>query len=405
MKSQLTIYSLFSWILIGGIYQTAVCGTSKETADHPPTGVRKVKDIILYSDPSYYVAFPSIIRKPDGEFYVAFRRAPERKIFGESGTNHVDPNSYLVAVRSKDGEKWTKDPELIYAHALGGSQDPCLLQLRDGSILCASYGWAFLRPGATAKENQTDYSHHRDATFLGGYLVRSIDGGKTWQGPIYPPSLPAEQRKTPMGTPIPPYNRGAMYEGKDGRIFWVVASTKIIQTDKRRTSTYLLISNDKGLTWEYSTPVAVDDKVTFDETSVYETPKGDIVAFLRTGDFEDEACIARSTDGGKSFQKWEGMGFKGHPLQATRLPDDRVLLVYGYRHQPYGIRARILNSECTDYKTAPEIVLRDDGGGRDIGYPWAVPLDGNRVLVTYYFYTNGGSKHIAGTILSIDPTK
>src|SRR5690606_37067808 len=73
----------------------------------------KVKDILIYQDDQYYSSFPSVIRKPDGEFLLAFRRAPERKIFGEKSSNHVDPNSYLVALRSKDGENWTKEPEVI----------------------------------------------------------------------------------------------------------------------------------------------------------------------------------------------------------------------------------------------------------------------------------------------------
>ena len=135
---------------------------------------------------------------------------------------------------------------------------------------------------------------------------------------------------------------------------------------------------------------------------MYETPKGDIVAFIRTEDNDDQACIARSTDGGKTFKAWEKMGFQGHPLQALRLPDNRVLLSYGYRHKPLGIRARILNAECTDFATAPEIILRADGGNGDLGYPWAVQLDKKRVLVTYYFNVLGGMQHIAGSIIEID---
>lgn len=358
----------------------------------------KIKDIIIYEDDRFYSSFPSVIRKPDGEFLLAFRRAPERKGFGEKGTNHVDPNSYLVALRSKDGENWTKEPELIYAHAFGGSQDPCLIQLSDGSILCASYGWAFLRPDAAANEKK-NYFNSGIATFLGGYLVRSTDGAKTWQGPIYPPHIEPEINVSPLGNPIPAYNRGAMYEGKDGSIFWVVASSD--SNSPKKTSNHLIVSEDKGLTWEYSSPVAVDEKVSFNEASIYETIKGDLVAFLRTANFDDQAVIARSTDGGKTFQPWESMGFQGHPLQALRLPDDRVLLVYGYRHQPYGIRARILNPECTDFATAPEIVLREDGGSTDIGYPWAVMMDEQHVLVTYYFNIDNGTRHIAGTILQI----
>jgi hypothetical protein len=93
------------------------------------------------------------------------------------------------------------------------------------------------------------------------------------------------------------------------------------------------------------------------------------------------------------------MGFRGHPLNALPLPDHRVLLTYGYRHPPYGIRARILNAECTDFSTAKEIVLRDDGGNWDIGYTWPVMLDNNSVLVVYYFNTANGVRYIAGTII------
>ena len=69
------------------------------------------------------------------------------------------------------------------------------------------------------------------------------------------------------------------------------------------------------------------------------------------------------------FTKWESMGFYGHSLSAVRLPDNRVLLTYGYRREPCGIRAKILNKECTDFATSDEIILRDDNGpGTDVGY-------------------------------------
>jgi len=364
-------------------------------------GGRKMNDVVIYQDARFYSSFPSVIKRPDGELFVAFRRAPDRRIFGESSNNHVDPNSYLMMVRSDDGENWTPDPELIYAHPFGGSQDPCMLQLRDGTLLCASYGWAFLKE--EGKESlKKPYFESGGATFLGGYLVRSFDGGKSWQGPIYPPHIDSEINYNPMGEPLPAYNRGALCEGKTSRIYWVVAAND--QESPGKTSTYLLASDDKGLTWKYLSTVATDEKVTFNETSVYETPKGDLVAFLRTANLDDKACIARSTDSGKTFGKWESMGFQGHPLNALRLPDNRVLLTYGYRHEPFGIRARILNAECTDFKTAPEIVLRDDGGSTDLGYTWPVLLDNNRVLVVYYFNKDKGTRYIAGTILEIEPS-
>lgn len=370
------------------------------------TGIRKVKDIIIYKDSLFYSAFPSVVKRPDGEILVAFRRAPDRRLFGQQGISHTDPNSYVVMVRSRDGETWTKEPELIFAHSLGGSQDPCLLQLNDGTLICTSYVWSLIRPDADSILNrkitlvQGEAKHSPAFTFMGGCLVRSVDGGEKWKGPIYPASVPANIQVNAWGEPLPAYNRGALYEGKNGRIYWAVAAKDSDSPSK--TSVYLMTSNDKGLSWNYSAPIAVDKKISFNETSIMGTPKGDLVAFLRTADMPNEySCIARSTDGGKSFQ-WQSLGFYGYPLHALKLPDNRVLLTYGYRHKPYGIRARILNPECTDFVSAPEFVVRDDGGSGDLGYSWSEMLDQNRVLVVYYFNHNNGTRYIAGTIIEID---
>ena len=363
--------------------------------------VHKIEDFVIYEDPSFYAAFPSVIKNEDGEILIAFRWAPDRKVFLEKDTYHVDPNSYLVLVRSRDnGLSWSKEPELLYAHPFGGSQDPCLLKLRDGTLLCTSYAWAFIR-GDVQNLKQPVLAHGESVVFLGGYVLRSSDMGNSWDGPFYPPKVQPEIKFSALGEPLPAYNRGALWEGNDGRIFWVVAAGTD-PNDLRKTSNHLLISEDKGISWQYSCTVAEDDDVAFNEASIYETPKGDLVAFIRTKDLEDQACIARSTDGGGSFDPWQKMGFQGHPLQALRLPDNRVFLVYGYRHKPYGIRARILNAECTDYSTAEEIIIRADGGSTDIGYPWTVMLDDNRVLVIYYYNIENGTRHIAGSVLEVN---
>lgn len=371
----------------------------KEKDQNQHSLIKKVKDIIIYEDPMFYTAFPSAVRRPDGQLIVAFRRAPSRRIFGEKNYTHTDANSYLVLVRSHDGETWTKEPELIYAHPFGGSQDPCLLQLHDNTLICTSYGWAPVKQGITS-DSEKPVARANDFVFLGGYLLRSDDAGKSWEGPFYPPCLPTETVFSATGDPLPSYNRGALCESANGRIFWIVAGSN--PADRDKTSVHLIASDDNALTWKYMSTVATDEEVTFNETSVYETPKGDIVAFMRTANFDDQACIARSHDGGKSFDPWQKMGFRGHPLNALRLPDNSVLLTYGYRHEPYGIRARILDPECTNYETAPEIILRDDGGNSDIGYTWPVMIDKTHILVTYYFNKNDGTRYIAGTILKIE---
>lgn len=365
-----------------------------------PGPARKIRDVIIYKDDTYYCSFPSIVRRPDGELLVAFRRAPDRRRLGETHVSHTDANSYLELVRSKDdGKTWSATPELIYANPLGGSQDPCMVQLSDGSILCTSYGWMWLPP-AEAK-NFKNLGKSGDFAFTGGYILRSTDGGHDWDKPIVPPALPQANVLDIFGKPVSAYNRGAICEGRNGELYWVVANSDV--SHQEHTATYLLISPDKGMTWNYSCPVAQDDRVAFNETSIYETPKGDLVAFLRTENFNDHTAIARSTDGGKSFGPWQDAGFVGHPHYALRLPDKRVLLVYGYRHPPFGVRARILDAECANIGTAPEIVLRDDGGSGDLGYPWAAMLTKHRALVVYYFnQSDGGPRYIAGTELEIN---
>lgn len=355
----------------------------------------KVKDVMIYSDDKFYSTFPSVVRRKDGELILAFRRAPNRRTLGDKGYTHTDSNSYLVLVRSRDnGTTWTKEPELIYAHPYGGSQDPCMTILKDGSIVCASYLWTWTN--RDAKTSATYYAGQ--FAFQGGYIVRSDDGAKTWKGPFYPAPVPGRGLTTTFGNSLPAYNRGAICQGKDGRLYWIVAYGKEPMSGK--TDVHLMISSDRGETWRYSCPTATDPKVDFNETSLYETPKGDLVAFIRTAGLDDHTVIARSRDGGKSFEPWQDTGWQGHPHHAVRLEDNRVLLVYGYRHEPFGIRARVLDPECTDFKTAPEFVIRDDGGGRDLGYPWAVALPGRKVLVSYYFNLKDGVRHIAGSVLS-----
>jgi sialidase-1 len=366
--------------------------------DVSPPAIRKVEDIVIYRDDKFYSAFPSIVRRPDGELIVAFRRAPERRRLGEKACSHADPNSQLVLVRSRDGGKtWSQEPELIFANPFGGSQDPCMVQLRNGTIVCTTYSWALLPANYTATLSNT--LCHGSFAFLGGYVLRSRDGGHSWQWPFRPPHVSADATLDIFDQPVPAYNRGAMCEGRDGRLYWVVAANA--GTAPRRTETHLLISPDKGETWQYACPVATDPTVSFNEVSLCETPKGDLVAFLRTADFDDHTIVARSTDHGKSFQPWQDAGFQGHPHYALRLPDKRVLLVYGYRHAPFGIRARVLDAECTNFASAGEIVLRDDGGNGDLGYPWAAMLSRNRALVIYYFNVGDGTRHIAGTVLAL----
>jgi hypothetical protein len=82
-----------------------------------------------------------------------------------------------------------------------------------------------------------------------------------------------------------------------------------------------------------------------------------------------------------------------------RLNSGNVLLTYGYRYEPFGIHAVVMNAECSNLDDVEELVVRDDGGGYDVGYTSAVQMDNGRILITYYYtLTESGPWFIAGTL-------
>ena len=87
----------------------------------------------------------------------------------------------------------------------------------------------------------------------------------------------------------------------------------------------------------------------------------------------------------------------GNPPSMIRLRDGRLCLTYGYRAKPSGIRAKL--SEDGGRTWQREIILRDDGGGRDVGYPRTIQRPDGKVVTVYYFHDQPASdRYIAATI-------
>ncbi|MBT5319591.1 MAG: exo-alpha-sialidase, partial [Chloroflexi bacterium] len=69
----------------------------------------------------------------------------------------------------------------------------------------------------------------------------------------------------------------------------------------------------------------------------------------------------------------------------------------GYRDEPYGIHAVLSDDNGASWNEP--VVLRDDGGNHDIGYPRSVQrADGQVVTVYYYNDSPEGERYIAATI-------
>jgi hypothetical protein len=93
-----------------------------------------------------------------------------------------------------------------------------------------------------------------------------------------------------------------------------------------------------------------------------------------------------SNDNGKNWKFLgklvENLG-EGNPPSLIKLKDGRLCLTYGYRAEPFSICAKISNDNGRTW--CDEIVLRNDGSGRDIGYVRSVQRPDGKVVTIYYF--------------------
>ncbi|HEX2186471.1 MAG TPA: sialidase family protein [Chloroflexota bacterium] len=239
-----------------------------------------------------------------------------------------------------------------------------------------------------------------------GYVQLSRDRGRTWHGPYPIPQLAFARVQVKPDYLVRP----------DGLVLLFVTVARADPAgrhDGRYGSRFVAVyaTPDAGRTWRYlSCILAAAPDTPFVEryyASPVLLPDGRILVALRCQLNGTNAWpeVHQSEDGGWTWRFLSRVADWGGPTHLRRLEDGRLLAVYGYRVPPFGIRARVSEDEGRTW--GRELVLRDDGGSHDLGYPRAVTLPGGRVLVAYYFNRaddavrcEGGVRHVAGTVFT-----
>lgn len=231
-------------------------------------------------------------------------------------------------------------------------------------------------------------------TFRGGRFCFSTDRAHTWHGACKLPTF---------GRPNLLCRTDYLVEGKH-RLTAFIAAAK----DSGGEGQPLCIRTvDGGITWEVAGWIGPQPPQDYGYAIMPATVRlgntGYLSMIRRGGVFDGkkkwwlEAFM--SHDDGKSWYLLDEprIDNAGNPATLTRLKNGDLALAYGWRHAPYGIRARISTDDGQTWKE--EIPLRSDGGSWDIGYPRTVQRSDGQCVTVYYFHQPGEElRCIAATI-------
>ena len=89
---------------------------------------------------------------------------------------------------------------------------------------------------------------------------------------------------------------------------------------------------------------------------------------------------------------------EGNPPAMIKMKDGRICLVYGSRKKPFSICAKLSSDKGKTW--SDPYILREDGSGRDMGYPRIMQRSDGKIVAIYYFQDamTGPERYIGCTI-------
>ena len=366
-------------------------------------GPARAEHFVVYRDDRYFCGWPfngGFWQFADGELAVGFIRGAcdygDPRTLGHAQVD-VD-NGEQVILRSSDGGRtWpVESMTSVYKRpafdevtgavgAASWSDEPPLDPSADGYCLLSGYG-------IPIKDRFPDVA----------WAMASTDRGETWLDPVRLPSMGFAN----MG------GRPSYLVRPDGMLLLFLHASWSLAAEEGGTSMasrpIVMGSADGGRSWGLIAEVSVTpENAAGIMPYPLQLPDGRLfIAVRRQYKGDIGAAFTQvyvSEDGARTWRFLSRVNDWGAPANLVRLPDGRVVCVYGCRRKPWGVRACISEDACETW--GEEIVLRDDGGSPDLGYP-RTHLRPDGALVTVYYFndaadpiqTRGGVRYIAATV-------
>jgi hypothetical protein len=380
------------WIPIAGILLALSVSVTADAAD------RNFKHVRVYYETGRFGGWPANhgLWSWGDEILVGFGRGYHKDLGNSHNIDREKPEDHLLARSLDGGETWA-------------IEDPS----KNGALIPAdSHLFGIPRPGLkipTAVEcpGGIDFTHPDFAMTLrmfckqpgGSQMSYSYDRGKHWKGPFALPNC---------GTPGTEARSNYLVNGKhDCTPFLSTIGMSLPEGKGTGKRSFCVRTRDGGKTWDFLSWIGPPLEGNAIMPAVARAESGDLVSVVRRRKGSRRWLTAYAS--GDEGQTWvhtqdpsDDTGY-GNPASVIALEDGRICLTYGHRSPPYRMCAKL--SDDAGRTWSDEIVLRDDGGSRDLGYPRSMQRTDGKVVTVYYFWDKktGPERYIAATIW--DPAK
>lgn len=333
------------------------------------------KNVVVYKESGRFGGWPANngIWSWGNEILVGFSQAYFKNV--ERG-HAIDPArpSILRFARSLDGGETWKIETPHFLDANGKEPEPT----------DSPGGFDFTHPDSAVTlrmvSSKTGYSR----------FYYSSNRGKNWQGPFK----------------LPTYDRTGIAARTDYIVNGKHDLTAFITAHKvngREGRVFAVRTKDGGKTWNFVSWIGPEPEgFSIMPSSVRLSPTR-ILTTLRRKEGDRHWIDAWVSDDDGATWKFLNRpgestgGSVGNPPTLIKLKDGRLSLIYGYRAAPYGIRARLSSDQGLNW--GEEIVLRNDAGTWDLGYPRSVQRSDGKIVAVYYFNdAPDKERYIAATI-------
>jgi hypothetical protein len=341
----------------------------------------RAEHTVLVRDAFAYSSHPHAVQRASGEWVLVLNQSIRRVHRCHPPS---DPLFRNYIIRSSDqGTTWST-PRVAPGYDWQGVECAGLTALEDGGVLLNQwrFAWYPLETGlaradrAHLKLPDQLPSFPKGANFEvmpwvrgddGTYVHRSDDGGRTWSSTVR-----VETRPFSGG-----YNMRGALQLPDGELLLPLSDIPNYRV------IFVVRSRDGGRTWSAPKLAAELPGRLFEEPSLIKCADGRLLMLLRENTTERLFQI-HSADNGNTWSTPRETGILGCPPHLLALPDGRLLCTFGYRFEPFSIRA-VVSEDCgATWSLDTPLIVRAGLPNDDIGYPTSLLRDDGRVCTVYY---------------------